>query len=227
VSQKDPLTFADEAIAEGVGPASRLPLKFGVFFFDYDLDGRLDLLSCNGHLEEEISKIQKSQQYAQSAQLFWNAGAAAGAGFVPVGRDLAGPDLFRPIVGRGSAWADLDEDGDPDVVLTQTGGGPLLLRNDQRLGHRWVRMKLVGRQANRSAIGARVTMKLGSQTLTRVVMPTRSYLSQSELPVSFGLGNAAQPDSVEIAWPGGVRQSNVVVRVNALNVIEEPMAAKP
>src|SRR5207237_5193920 len=98
-----PLLFTDEAIPEGVGPASRLLLKFGVFFFDYDLDGRLDLLTANGHLEQEIGKIQKSQTYAQPAQLFWNAGERRGGCFVTVPPEKGGDDLFKPIVGRGSA----------------------------------------------------------------------------------------------------------------------------
>ena len=203
VSQRDPAQFVDESIAEGIGPASRLLLKFGIFFFDYDLDGRLDLLSCNGHLEEEISKIQASQKYAQPAQLFWNTGASSGAGFAPVGPDKAGTDLFKPIVGRGSAFADIDGDGDLDVVLTQSGGTALLLRNDQVLHHHWLRVKLTGTAANRDAIGAWVKLKAGGRTQWRQVMPTRSYLSQSELPVTFGLGAAASVDSLEIIWPGG------------------------
>src|SRR5436309_1126405 len=128
LQQNSPTNFSDEAITEGVGPASRLLLKFGMFFFDYDLDGRLDLLSANGHLEEEISKIQQSQRYAQPAQLFWNCGAANGPTFVNVPAEKCGPDLFRPMVGRGSAFADIDGDGDLDVVLTQVNGTPLLLR---------------------------------------------------------------------------------------------------
>src|SRR5689334_20836370 len=183
-----PLLFTDEAITEGIGPASRLLLKFGVFFFDYDLDGRLDLLSCNGHLEEEISKIQQSQRYRQPAQLFWNAGERSSGCFVSVSSDKAGADLFQPIVGRGAAFGDIDGDGDPDVVLTQVGGAPLLLRNDQKLGHHWVRLKLVGTKSNRDAIGAWVTAQVNGHKLSRQVMPTRGYLSQSELPVTIGLG---------------------------------------
>src|SRR5262249_49907996 len=158
------------------------------FFFDYDLDGRLDLLTANGHLEEEISKIQKSQTYAQPAQLFWNTGAGSGATFVPVSPDKAGQDLFKAIVGRGSAFADIDGDGDLDLVLTQVGGPPLLLRNDQNLKHHWIRLKLVGTKGNRDAIGAQINVSIGKQTLPRIVMPARSYLSQSELPVTIGLG---------------------------------------
>ena len=203
VTQNTPTNFADEAITEGVGPASRLLLKFGVFFFDYDLDGWLDLLSVNGHLEQEISKIQKSQQYAQPAQLFWNATGSGQNGFIVVPPAKAGPDLFKPIVGRGSAYADIDGDGDPDVVLTQVGGPPLLLRNDQRLNHHWIRLKLVGTRCNRDAIGAWVKVRVGKQTMSRQVMPTRGYLSQSELPVTFGLGQAGQVDEVTVVWPGG------------------------
>jgi len=225
VSQKAPLLFADEAIPEGVGPASRLLLKFGIFFFDYDLDGRLDLLSCDGHLEEEIGRIQHSQTYAQPAQLFWNCGASNGATFVEVPRERVGPDLFKPIVGRGSAYADIDGDGDLDVILTQTGGAPLLLRNDQGLGHHWLRLKLIGHRSNRSAIGAQVRARVNGRLLVREVMPTRSYLSQSELPITLGLGSATSVDSLEVIWPGGRRQGVTVARVDTLQTVDE--AAEP
>ncbi len=217
-----PTNFTDEAIAEGIGPASRLLLKFGIFFFDYDLDGRLDVLTANGHLEEEISKIQQSQTYAQPAQLFWNAGDNSQGCFVSVGADKAGPALFKPIVGRGSAFADLDGDGDLDVVLTQINGPPLLLRNDQQLGHHWLRLKLVGTKSNRDAIGAWVNIRLGTRTLRRQVMPTRSYISQSELPVTIGLGKAERADAVEIVWPNGSKQTVGNARVDALTVVEQP-----
>jgi hypothetical protein len=222
VAQNAATNFSDEAITEGVGPASRLLLKFGVFFFDYDLDGRLDLLTANGHLEQEISKIQQSQRYEQPAQLFWNAGERSGGCFVAVSADKAGADLFKPIVGRGSAFADIDGDGDLDVVLTQAGGAPLLLRNDQQLGHHWVRLKLVGTRSNRDAIGAWVEARVGGKTLWRQVMPTRSYLSQSELPVTFGLGKNERCEKLEITWPRGARQVVEPVEVDRLVTITEP-----
>ncbi len=221
VSQGKPLTFADEAITEGIGPASRLLLKFGLFFFDFDLDGRLDVLTSNGHLETEISKVQESQTYAQPAQLFWNAGAGKGPGFISVPASKCGEDLFKPVVGRGSAFADIDGDGDLDVVLAQIGGPPLLLRNDQKLGHHWLRFKLVGVTSNRDAIGAEVKVRLKGQTLWRSVMPTHGYLSQSELPVTFGLEHSAKVDSVEIRWPSGKVQTVPQVKIDALNVIRE------
>lgn len=221
VQQNSPTNFSDEAITEGVGPASRLLLKFGLFFFDYDLDGRQDLLTANGHLEEEITKIQKSQTYAQPAQLFWNAGERSGGCFVPVSSDKAGADLFKPIVGRGSAFADIDGDGDLDVVLTQVGGPPLLLRNDQALRHHFIRLKLVGTKSNRDAIGAWINVRMAGQTLSRQVMPARSYLSQSELPVTIGLGEASKPDEVEILWPSGVRQKVDAVTMDQTLIVTE------
>ena len=204
VGNATPGLFTDESISWGVGPASRLPLKFGVLFLDWDLDGRLDLLSVNGHLEEEITKVQASQKYRQPAQLFWNAGAA---GFVPVGPEQAGSALFTPIVGRGCAMADLDGDGDDDLLFTQAGGTPLLLRNDRPADQRWVRLKLVGNRSNRDALGATVQLKAGGKNQWRTVTANRGYLSSSALPLTFGLGEATAVESIEVIWPGGQRQS--------------------
>jgi hypothetical protein len=216
-----PLMFTDEAITEGVGPASRSLLKFGLFFFDYDIDGRLDVLTVNGHLEEEINKIQTSQQYRQPAQLFWNRGPGKKPSFISVPPEKSGSDIFKPIVGRGSAFADIDGDGDLDVIFTQVNGPPLLLRNDQTLNHHWVRIKLVGTKSNRDAIGAWIKVRAGGQTQTRQVMPTRSYLSQSELPVTFGLGEAKRVDAAEVIWPNGSVQKISSLRIDAMNVIQQ------
>ncbi len=213
------VNFTDEAIARGIGSPSRRLLKFGLFFFDYDLDGRLDLLTCNGHLDEAIAKVQTGQSYRQPAQLFWNAGEA---GFVNVSTNHIGPDLFQPIVGRGSAYADLDGDGDLDVVFTQVDGPPILLRNDQSLGHHYVRLKLVGSRSNRDAIGAWVQITAAGKKQWRQVMPAKSYLSASELEVTFGLGQGRQVDSVEIHWPSGTRQTLSHVPINQRVVVEEP-----
>ena len=202
VAQDDPGIFVDEAIGEGIGAPSRRMLSFGVFLFDYDLDGRLDLLQANGHLEEEIAKVDPSQQYQQPAQLFWNGGDA---GFTAVAPESTG-DLSQPLVGRGAAYADIDGDGDLDVVLAQVGGAPLLLRNDQATGHHWLRLDLVGRAPNLDAIGAWVEVTAGGDVQKRQVMPTRSYQSQVEKTLTFGLGTATALDKVEILWPDGTLQ---------------------
>lgn len=229
VSRGASMLFTDDAIPEGVGPASRLLLKFGLFFFDYDLDGWQDLLTANGHLEEEINKVQQSQHYQQPAQLFWNGGRHE-AGFIPVSSEKVGAELFKPIVGRGSAFADIDGDGDLDVVLTQIAGPPLLLRNDQQLGNHWLRLKLIGKSSNRDAIGAQVRVQMCEYTLWRQVMPTRGYLSQSELPVTIGLASVERPDSVEIVWPDGTVQRVEDYAVNKITVVEQqaaPVATLP
>jgi hypothetical protein len=220
VAQRDALVFADEATKEGLGEPSQKLLKFGLFFFDYDLDGRLDVLTVNGHLEPDISRAQPDQQYRQPAQLFWNRGDSLRSGFVVVPPEKCGSDLLKPIVGRGSAYADIDGDGDLDVVITQIGGPPLLLRNDQNLGHHWIRLKLVGTKSNRDAIGAWIKARVGGRTLWRQVMPTRGYLSQSELPVTIGLGNLDKVDSLEIHWPSGIIQK-VTPLIDRLTTVTE------
>jgi hypothetical protein len=197
------LNFRDLARTEGIAGPSRTPLKFGAIFFDCDLDGRPDFLMCNGHLDPGIGDIQAGQQYEQPAQLYWNTGAR-GRGFQIVGSDVAGTDLFKPLVGRGCAYLDFNSDGAVDVVLTGNGGPARLLRNDTKLGHHWIRLKLQGDgvRSNRSAIGAVVTLKAGGLSQRREVASARGYLSQSELVVTFGLGTTTKIDQLTILWPG-------------------------
>ena len=213
--------FADEAVLDGLGPASRLALTFGVLFFDYDLDGRLDLLQANGHLEHEINKVQASQQYAQPPQLFWNCGADCPASFLLVSEP---GDLARPLVGRAAAYADIDADGDLDVLITQNGRRAALYRNDQQLGHHWLRVRLMGAGDNRAAIGARLALTAGGVTQYRDLVPTRSYLSQVELPVTFGLGGHTAVDALEITWPDGTRQSLTPTQIDTTLIVTQPGA---
>lgn len=211
--------FADEAILEGLGSATRLSLTFGVFFFDYDLDGRLDLFHANGHLEHEISKVQPNQHYAQPPQLFWNCGGACSKRFVEVKNRGA---LAQPMVGRGAAYADIDGDGDLDILITQNGRAARLLRNDQELGNHWLRVRLIGNSSNRDAIGARVELTAAGTTQLRRVMPSRSFMSQVELPVTFGLGKVDTIEHLRIIWPDGSEQRVKVSRVDTTLTIEQP-----
>lgn len=227
VSRNHELAFTDEAVSNGLGPSSRLELKFGVSFADFDLDGRLDFLAANGHLEDEINKVQPSQHYEQPPHLYWNCGPEHDGEFLMLQASQCGSDFLQPLVGRGVAVGDIDNDGDQDVLITGSGQRPRLLRNDQSLGHHWLRIQLVGKQCNRDAIGSLVEVQLGDRVLRRIVMPTCSYLSQSELPVTFGLGTAAKVDRVTIRWADGSKQELDTVSVDQMHRIEQLPQATP
>ncbi len=195
--------FRDEAVSNGVGPISISELKFGVLFLDADLDGRLDLFENNGHLEEEIHTVQESQQYEQPPHLLWNCGLEYQDEFVLLTEEKTGPDFQKRMVGRGATMADIDNDGDLDLALFGAKGPIKVLRNDQKLGNHWLRVQLQGTSCNRDAIGAEVKVTLPDNTvLTRTVMPTKSYQSQVELPVTFGLGKHATVSKMTVRWPG-------------------------
>ncbi|QDV10177.1 ASPIC and UnbV [Rosistilla oblonga] len=221
VSRRGQMQFTDEAISTGLGPNTRLQLTFGVCYLDYDLDGRLDLMCANGHLEEDINRVQPSQHYAQPPQLFWNAGPLSDTEFVAVDPAHCGEDLVAPMVGRAVAYLDYDRDGDQDVLVTAVGGAPRLLRNDQQLGRHGLRVRLVGdgKQINRDAIGSWVEVTAGDKTYRQQVMPTRSYLTQVELPLTFGLGDAKQIDSLEVQWSDGTKSVLHDVKVDQLQTI--------
>lgn len=227
VSASNQMQFVDEAVSTGLGPNSRLALTFGVVYFDSDLDGRLDLFCSNGHLEEDINRVQSSQHYEQPQQLFWNCGSDQFTEFLPMGIEKCGEDLVRPMVGRGAASADIDNDGDLDLLVTSIGRRPRLLRNDQQTGHHWLRLKLTGTADNRDAIGARVEITADGQKYLRQVMPTHSYLSQSELPLTFGLGNTTEVISVVVHWPDGSRQEIGPLKVDQEHTIKQLQRSGP
>jgi enediyne biosynthesis protein E4 len=191
--------YDDVAIQQGLGAASRNTLGFGCLFFDANLDGRLDIAVANGHIDETVRNIRGNVGYAQAAQLFLNEG---GGKFLDVAADVGG-GFDRPKVGRGLAVGDFDRDGDLDVLLTTNDGGAYLYRNDVMNSYRSIRFRLLGTKSNRDAIGATVRVFANGQQQTRMVRSGSSYLSQSELPVTFGLGTTEKIERLMIDWPSG------------------------
>jgi enediyne biosynthesis protein E4 len=191
--------YDDIAIPSGLGAASRSTLGFGCAFFDVNLDGWLDLAVANGHIDETVRNIRGNVGYAQAPQLFLNEGSGK---FRDVAREVGG-GFETPIVGRGLAYGDFDRDGDLDLLLTTNNGPAYLYRNDQTAGNRSIRFQLVGMKSNRDAIGATVRIFLGRQSQSRIVRGGSSYLSQSELPVTFGVGKSEKVERVTIEWPSG------------------------
>ena len=209
--------FVDEAPRSAVGRASLLSLAFGVFFFDYDLDGWLDIFAANGHIEEEIERVQPKVKFAQTPLLFRNLGKSK---FEDVSTKL-GPDLSKPMVGRGAAYADFDHDGDLDVLISGNNGPAVLYRNDAARGNNWLSVRLKGTKSNASAIGAVVRVESASGKQWRTVHSGSSYCSQSDLALTFGLARDAVVSAIEIEWPSGHKQRLTNVKPNQQLVIEE------
>jgi enediyne biosynthesis protein E4 len=195
-----PGLYADVAMSAGVGAASRNRLGFGCLFADLDLDGLLDLVVANGHIDDEaVRTLRSGVGHAQPPLLFLN----QGNGKFQEAATAAGTDFARPRVGRGLAYGDFDRDGDVDLLMTTNNGPAVLFRNDQVAGNRSVRFKLVGTKSNRDAVGARVRVFHDGITQSRLVKTGSSYLSQSELPVTFGVGKRDRVERVVIDWPSG------------------------
>ena len=210
--------FIDEAPASAIGRTTLLTLTFGCFFFDYDLDGLVDIFAANGHVADDIARVQPRVTYAQAPHLFRNLGARK---FVAATADV-GPDFAQPIVGRGAAYGDYDNDGDLDVLVTTNGGKARLFRNDGGNRQRAIRVLLRGVQSTRDGIGAKVTaVTEGRRSRTLLVRTGSSYLSQSERAVTFGLGQGGPPASLRVVWPSGRTDTITTPQVNRLLTVEE------
>jgi enediyne biosynthesis protein E4 len=210
--------FIDRAPATAIGRSSVLKLTFGLFFFDYDLDGRPDLFAANGHVADDIGRVQKNVSYAQPPDLYWNAGMGR---FEDVGR-AAGDDFRRPIVARGAAYADYDADGDLDVLVTTNNGPARLLRNDGGNRNNWLRVIAIGGPSNRDGIGSKVQLLIdGNPGPWSIVKTGSSYCSQSELPLTFGIGRATRVSGLKITWPDGSVDNVAAIDANQTVTIQE------
>ena len=194
--------FDDVSLAAGVGGPSKTTLGFGCGFADLDLDGHLDLVIANGHIDDTVRNIRGNVGYAQPPHLFLNLGNGKFQDVV----DTNGGDFAAPRVGRGLAFADFDRDGDVDLLLTTNNGPAYLFRNDLHSGNRALRLHLTGSKSNRDAIGAVVRIYHGGDTQMRTIRGGSSYLSQSELPLTFGVGKSDRVDRLAVEWPSGTTQ---------------------
>ncbi len=194
--------FVDEAPRSAVGRSSLLSLAFGVFFFDYDLDGAPDIYVANGHIDEEIGRVQPRIQYRQAPLLFRNIGSGK---FADVTNSM-GASFVVPRVGRGAAYADFDRDGDLDILMTTNGGPAHLFRNDGGNSNRWLQVRLAGKRSNRSGLGTVVTVESASGKQSQTVHSGSSYCSQSDLALTFGLGRDTTTVTLEATWPSGAKQ---------------------
>jgi hypothetical protein len=209
--------FVDEARKSSVGRESLLSLTFGVFFFDYDLDGYPDILTANGHIEEEIGRIQPKIKYQEPPLLFHNVG---GKKFDNVSNDV-GKDFTKPLVGRGAIYGDFDHDGDLDVLLTSNNGPAYLYRNDGGNKNHWISIRTVGTKSNRDGIGASISIASASGKQWNVVRSGSSYASQSDRAIVFGLGQDPAVTSMEITWPSGTKQKFSNVMANQFITVDE------
>jgi hypothetical protein len=215
-------TYEDAAIKTGVGPASRMRLGFGCAFLDANLDGNLDLAAVNGHIDETVRNIAGNHGYAQPPHLFLNDGKGA---FHDVAAQLGG-GFAAPKVGRGLAYGDFDRDGDLDLLITTNQGPAYLYRNDVTTGNRSLRLRLHGTKSNRDGIGAIVRVSTPEGTQSRMVKTGSSYLSQSELTVTFGLAMRDRANRVVIEWPSGQVQEFKNVNVGEYQCVEGKNPAK-
>ena len=210
--------FIDDAPRLAIGRATLLTLTFGCFFFDYDLDGRLDIFSANGHVSDDIEKVQSRVTYAQAPHLFRN---IDGKQFEDM-RAKAGTAFARAVVARGAAYADYDNDGDLDVLMNVNNGPARLLRNDGGNRSNVIRIRTAGTSSNRDGIGARVDVTAaGGRRSWQIVKTGSSYASQSEMPLTFGLGTASGVDEIRVTWPTGRVDSVSRQQANQVLTIEE------
>lgn len=214
--------FIDDSPAAGIAQPTLLSLTFGCFFFDYDLDGRPDIFAANGHVQDDVQRVLPKISYRQPPHLFRNAGQ--GKFVQAIG--TVGPALARPVVARGAAYADIDNDGDQDLLITTNGGPAYLYRNDGANANNVLRVKTIGTTSNRDGIGARVEVRLpGGARAWQIVKTGSSYLSQSELTLTFGLGAMTEVAGLTVTWPTGKSENIGAIKANQLVTLREGAGA--
>jgi hypothetical protein len=213
--QDGQLLFTNSAHQVGISDSSLPYLTFGLFFFDYDLDGWQDILTANGHIDDIVATYNSMLTYKERPLLFHN---EHGKSFVSSGKECG---LSSEAVGRGTAFGDIDNDGDLDVALFNNGGQFLMFRNDGGNQNHWLRLRTEGVKSNRDGIGAVVRVTANGTTQTRFVRSAGSFLSESQRSLTFGLGRSEQADSVEIDWPSGVRETAKSLKSNSQYLARE------
>jgi len=211
--------YGDAAMLAGVAAPSGPFLTFAVLFSDYDLDGRPDILTANGHIDENVQLMGEVVTFRQRMMLFHNEG---GGRYQEVG-ERAGPGLQAALLARGIARGDFDEDGDPDFLVSANNGPPLLLRNEGGGGGRnhWLHVRAIGTRSNRSALGTRIVIEAGGRRQVGWIRSGSSYCSQSELAAHFGLGTATRVERMEIRWPNGAVETRSDIAADQRLVVTE------
>jgi hypothetical protein len=213
--------FTPNAANKGPGDLTLPRLAFGVGFLDFDLDGLQDVFLANGHIMDNIAETDPGVTYAQPAQLLRN----KGQGYYEDASAVLGSYAQDARVGRGAAFGDYDNDGDTDLLVSNSGQEPALLRNDNPRRNHWLGVRCVGKRANRSGIGAQVTLVIGDQRRTDEARAASSYLSSSDPRLLFGLGTKAQVDRLIVRWPGGATQEFTQVPVDRYVTVTEGSAS--
>lgn len=209
--------FSEVASSTPLARASYRDVTFGTFFFDYDLDGWPDIFAVNGHIDPDISKTHPEVQFREEPLLFHN---NEHGNFTNVSNSV-GPDILKPIVGRGAAYADYDHDGDLDILITENNGPARLLRNDGGNRNHWINVHLIGRKSNRSALGAVVRIESASGSQWQTVHSGSSYCSQSALALTFGLKQDPRVSKLTIYWPSGKVQNFKDLPIDRFFTIDE------
>jgi hypothetical protein len=190
--------FSEVGASAGIAEGTFVYVAWTAKFFDYDNDGWLDLLFTNGHVQDNVHKIQTDRTYPQPTLLYHNA-----QGRFTEMKEKGGPAFVKPIVGRGAAIGDYDNDGKMDALLVDEEGAPLLLHNQEKSPHRWLRVRLVGVRSNRDGIGARVRVTADGKTLVRDQQLCGGYISSHDPRLHFGLGTAPRIEKITVRWPSG------------------------